>query len=88
MTIFSESFESKLGRTVNPSGADNVYSGEWQRTNPASTYYSGYKQLGTNASGSLNSFAGQSVYILTEAADADTAYLVEAAVDDVLIKDQ
>ena len=34
---------------------------------------------------SLNSFAGQTVYLLIEAADASTASLVEAAIDDVLI---
>ena len=33
----------------------------------------------------ISSFAGQTVYILIEAADAGTASLVEAAVDDVLI---
>jgi subtilisin family serine protease len=36
-------------------------------------------------SGSLNSFAGQTVYILISAADASTASLVEAAIDDVQI---
>jgi carboxypeptidase T len=36
-------------------------------------------------SGSLNSFAGQTVYLLIEAADASGASLVEAAVDDVAI---
>jgi hypothetical protein len=36
-------------------------------------------------SGSLNSFAGQTVYLRIEAADASTASLVEAAIDDVLI---
>ena len=35
--------------------------------------------------GSLNDFAGQSIYILIEAADYGTGSLVEAAVDDVLI---
>jgi hypothetical protein len=42
------------------------------------------------ASGSANisSFAGQSVRILIEAADASTASLVEAAVDDVRITQQ
>ena len=35
--------------------------------------------------GSLNSFAGQTVYILIEAADASWDSLVEAAIDDVLI---
>jgi hypothetical protein len=37
------------------------------------------------ASASLNAYAGQSVQILVEAADAATASLVEAAVDDVSI---
>jgi hypothetical protein len=34
----------------------------------------------------LNSFAGQTVYLLIEAADAGSASLVEAAVDDVRIE--
>mgnify|MGYP003807713335 FL=1 len=34
---------------------------------------------------SLNNYAGQTVYLLIEAADASTASLVEAAIDDVLI---
>jgi len=36
-------------------------------------------------SGSLDSFAGQTVYLLIEAADAGTASLVEAAIDDVKV---
>jgi len=36
-------------------------------------------------SGSISSFAGQTVYLLIEAADASGASLVEAAVDDVSI---
>ena len=36
-------------------------------------------------SGDISAFAGQTVYILISAADASTASLVEAAVDDVLI---
>lgn len=36
-------------------------------------------------SGSLNSFAGQTIYLLISAADASTASLVEAAIDDVRI---
>ena len=39
----------------------------------------------TNASANISAFAGQSVRILVEAADASTASLVEAAVDDVTI---
>ncbi len=179
MTVFSDNFESNQGWTVNPFGTDTAYTGNWQRANPASVYYNGYKQLGTTTSGSydlvtgplssywdagaydidggvtsirspeftlpagrnltltfryylahannsstadylrvkivgastqtvleelganndddaawasfsgsLNSFAGQTVYILIEAADAGTASLVEAAVDDVLIMAQ
>ena len=34
---------------------------------------------------SLNAFAGQTVYLLVEAADAGPAGLVEAAIDDLLI---
>ena len=34
---------------------------------------------------SLNAFAGQTVYLLVEAADAGPASLVEAAIDDLLI---
>ena len=37
------------------------------------------------ASASLNAYAGQSVRILIEAADASGASLVEAAVDDVTV---
>jgi hypothetical protein len=37
---------------------------------------------------SLNSFAGQTVTILIEAADASTASLVEAGIDDVRITRQ
>jgi len=40
------------------------------------------------ASASLNSFAGQTVRLLIEAADADTASLVEAGIDDVKITQQ
>ncbi len=37
-------------------------------------------------SASLNSFAGQTIYLLIEAADAGSGSLVEAAIDDVLIE--
>ena len=40
------------------------------------------------ASASLNSFSGQTVRILIEAADAATASLVEAGIDDVRITQQ
>ena len=40
------------------------------------------------ASASLNSFAGQTIRLLIEAADASTASLVEAGIDDVRITQQ
>jgi extracellular elastinolytic metalloproteinase len=40
------------------------------------------------ATASLNAFAGQTVRLLVEAADADTASLVEAGIDDVTITQQ
>jgi hypothetical protein len=40
------------------------------------------------ASASLNAFAGQTVRIEFAAADASTASLVEAAVDDVVVTQQ
>jgi hypothetical protein len=42
----------------------------------------------TAASASLNAFAGQTVRIVFEAADASTASLIEAGVDDVRIVQQ
>jgi extracellular elastinolytic metalloproteinase len=42
----------------------------------------------TTASASLNAFAGQTVRLLIEAADAGTASLVEAGIDDVRITQQ
>jgi hypothetical protein len=42
----------------------------------------------TTASGSISSFAGQSIRLLIEAADTDTASLIEAGIDDVRITRQ
>jgi hypothetical protein len=42
--------------------------------------------LKTTLSTSLNTFAGQTVYLLIEAADGSSGSLVEAAIDDVLIE--
>ncbi len=36
--------------------------------------------------GSLDDFAGQTIYLLIEAADGGSGSLVEAAIDDVLIE--
>lgn len=42
----------------------------------------------TTASGSISSFAGQSIRLLIESADTDTASLIEAGIDDVRITRQ
>lgn len=42
----------------------------------------------TTASGSISSFAGQSIRLLIESADTDTASLIEAGIDDVKITRQ
>jgi len=175
VTVFWDDFETDQGWIRNPNRTDTAYRGTWERANPQSVYYNGYKQLGITASGSydlvtgplsgrsagdndvdggittmrspnmtlpsgrsltltfsyyfahannsssvdylrvkivgsttstifqevgarndddaswqtfsvsLNNFAGQTVYILIEAADAGNESLVEAAIDDVLI---
>ena len=53
-------------------GAANTDAAAWATTSPIN----------------ISSFAGQTVRILIEAADASTASLVEAAVDDVRITQQ
>ncbi|HWM91567.1 MAG TPA: S8 family serine peptidase [Thermoanaerobaculia bacterium] len=178
VTVFSDTFETNLGWTVNPLGTDTATLGLWERGDPAATNSSGAKQLGTTVSGvndlvtgrlagaaagdhdvdgglttiqspaialpstgtltlsfsfymahgtnsstadsfrvrvvgsttslvfeelgaandddavwesrsiNISSFAGQTVRIRIEAADASTASLVEAAVDDVRIVQQ
>ncbi|MEZ4663413.1 MAG: PKD domain-containing protein [Caldilineaceae bacterium] len=175
-TVFFDNFESNLGWTVNPNGADTATTGRWERGDPEPVDSSGPKQLGTTVSGNndlvtgrlagssagandidngvtsirspninlpaganltlsfsyylahatnsssadflrvriigastqtvfqelgaannddavwasfsgnISAFAGQTVYLLIEAADAGTASLVEAAVDDVRIE--
>ncbi len=175
VTIFWDDFETNQGWVFNPFGSDTATSGFWERADPESVYYRGYKQLGATLSGSydlvtgplagsssgsydldggvtsvrsplitlptgreltlslsyyfahysnsstadylrikivgsttttlfqelgarnnddaiwetfsisLNNYAGQTVYLLIEAADAGSGSLVEAAIDDVLI---
>ncbi len=178
VTVFSDTFETSLGWTRNPSGNDTATLGVWERANPETVTSSGTKQMGTTVSGSydlvtgplagssagaydidggsttirspnivlpagktltltlkyylahlnnsstadylrikvvgattttmlqelgatndddaawatltynLSSYAGQTVYLLIEAADASGASLVEAGVDDVVITGQ
>lgn len=174
-TVFWDDFETNQGWVRNSSGTDTATLGYWERANPETVSYYGYKQLGTTVSGnndlvtgplagsssgaydldggvtsirspqiilptgrnltlsfsyyfahytnsstadflrikivgsttttlfqelgannnddaswstfsaSLNNYAGQTVYLVIEAADASTASFVEAAVDDILI---
>lgn len=175
VTVFWDDFETNQGWIIDPFNADTATAGTWERADPETVSYYGYKQLGTTVSGSydlvtgplagssagdydldgglttvrspsitlpsgrdltlsfsyyfahannssssdylrvrivgsttttvfqelganndddaywqtfsvnLNSYAGQTVYLLIEAADVSTASLVEAAIDDVLI---
>jgi aminopeptidase S len=49
--VFTDTFETNLGWTVNPSGTDTATTGQWERGDPAATTSSGAKQLGTTVSG-------------------------------------
>jgi hypothetical protein len=59
-TIYSDTFETDTGWTVNPNGTDTATTGQWQRANPADTNSSGPKQLGTTVSGSNDLVTGAS----------------------------
>ncbi|MEV0457354.1 choice-of-anchor B family protein [Catellatospora methionotrophica] len=50
-TVWSDTFETATGWTVNPSGTDTATLGLWERGDPAATTSSGAKQLGTTVSG-------------------------------------
>ncbi|GAA1407969.1 hypothetical protein GCM10009662_42390 [Catellatospora coxensis] len=50
-TVWSDTFETATGWTVNPSGTDTATLGVWERGDPAATTSSGAKQLGTTVSG-------------------------------------
>jgi hypothetical protein len=50
-TVYSDTFETATGWTVNPSGTDTAATGAWERGDPAATTSSGTKQLGTTVSG-------------------------------------
>jgi hypothetical protein len=89
----SLSFSYYMAHLNNSSSADflrvSIVSGStttqvFQETGAANTDAAAW----ASTSVSLNAFAGQSVRILIQAADASTASLVEAAVDDVRITQQ
>ncbi len=86
------SFSYYLAHSSNATSADflrvsvvgNTTSVVFQRLGAAANVNGAW----ATASASLNSFAGQTVRILIEAADASTASLVEAGIDDVKITQQ
>lgn len=51
VTVFSDTFETSLGWTVNPLGTDSAMAGAWERGDPEATDSTGPKQLGTTVSG-------------------------------------
>jgi subtilisin-like proprotein convertase family protein len=50
-TVYSDTFETATGWTVNPNGTDTATLGGWERGDPEATTSSGAKQLGTTVSG-------------------------------------
>ena len=50
-TVFTDTFETSTGWTINPNGTDTATTGAWARGNPETTTSSGTKQLGTTVSG-------------------------------------
>ncbi|GIH24031.1 hypothetical protein Aph01nite_23410 [Acrocarpospora phusangensis] len=59
-SVYSDTFETATGWTVNPLGTDTATSGQWQRADPAATTSSGAKQLGTTVSGTFDLVTGAS----------------------------
>ncbi|MFF0719644.1 M28 family metallopeptidase [Micromonospora sp. NPDC003816] len=58
-TVYSDTFETATGWTVNPAGTDTATAGRWERADPAATSSSGVAtQLGTTVSGSFDLVTG------------------------------
>ncbi len=58
VTIFEDDFESDRGWSINPYDLDTATTGMWERTNPETVDYNGYKQLGDTVSGSFDLVTG------------------------------
>jgi murein tripeptide amidase MpaA len=58
-TVWSDTFETNLGWTTNPSGTDTATTGTWERGDPEATNSSGAKQLGTTVSGTNDLVTGR-----------------------------
>ncbi|MFI7638262.1 M14 family zinc carboxypeptidase [Nonomuraea sp. NPDC049400] len=59
VTVYSDTFETATGWTVNPSGTDTATLGQWERGDPEATTSSGAKQLGTTVSGTNDLVTGR-----------------------------
>jgi hypothetical protein len=59
VTVFSDTFETATGWTVNPLGTDTAATGAWERGDPETTTSSGTKQLGTTVSGTNDLVTGR-----------------------------
>ncbi len=58
-TVWSDTFETATGWTVNPNGTDTATSGAWERGDPEATTSSGTKQVGTTVSGTNDLVTGR-----------------------------
>ncbi len=58
-TVYSDTFETATGWTVNPNGTDTATTGLFERGDPEATTSSGAKQLGTTVSGSNDLVTGR-----------------------------
>ncbi|MET9065541.1 M28 family metallopeptidase [Streptosporangium sandarakinum] len=59
VTVYSDTFETATGWTVNPAGTDTATVGQWERGVPQATTSSGAKQLGTTVSGTNDLVTGR-----------------------------
>ncbi|MFI6742408.1 M14 family zinc carboxypeptidase [Nonomuraea sp. NPDC050451] len=59
LTVYSDTFETATGWTVNPSSTDTATTGQWERGDPEATTSSGAKQLGTTVSGTNDLVTGR-----------------------------
>jgi hypothetical protein len=57
-TVWSDTFETATGWTVNPNATDTATTGVWERGDPEATTSSGTKQLGTTVSGTNDLVTG------------------------------
>ncbi|TMR92026.1 zinc carboxypeptidase [Nonomuraea basaltis] len=59
VTVYSDTFETATGWTVNPSATDAATLGQWEQGDPEATTSSGAKQLGTTVSGTNGLVTGR-----------------------------